>query len=59
MALDGVNFVFHNVPGAEAPTELTFTIPDKKAYAGADKRRCRRTHYRQAVLEHDQQHGER
>jgi hypothetical protein len=34
MALDGVNFVVHNVPGAEAPTELTFTISDKKAHAG-------------------------
>lgn len=36
LTLDGVNFVFHNVPGAEAPSELTFSIPDKKAYAGAE-----------------------
>jgi alkyl sulfatase BDS1-like metallo-beta-lactamase superfamily hydrolase len=28
--------VFHNVPGAEAPAELTFTIPEKKAYGGAE-----------------------
>jgi len=36
LTLDGINFVFHNVPGAEAPSELTFSIPDKKAYAGAE-----------------------
>jgi alkyl sulfatase BDS1-like metallo-beta-lactamase superfamily hydrolase len=36
LTLDGVRFVFYNVPGAEAPAELTFTIPDKKAYAGAE-----------------------
>ena len=36
MALDGVRFVFHNVPGAEAPAELTFSIPEKKAYGGAE-----------------------
>ncbi|MEI6733398.1 MAG: alkyl sulfatase dimerization domain-containing protein, partial [Comamonadaceae bacterium] len=29
-------FVFHNVPGAEAPAELTFSIPDKKLYGGAE-----------------------
>ena len=34
--LDGVHFVFHNVPGAEAPAELTFSIPEKKAYGGAE-----------------------
>lgn len=34
--LDGVKFVFHNVPGAEAPAELTFTIPELKAYCGAE-----------------------
>lgn len=34
--LDGVRFVFHNVPGAEAPAELTFSIPDRKAYCGAE-----------------------
>jgi alkyl sulfatase BDS1-like metallo-beta-lactamase superfamily hydrolase len=36
LVLDGVRFVFHNVPGAEAPAELTFSIPDKKAYCGAE-----------------------
>lgn len=36
MVLDGVRFVFHNVPGAEAPAELTFSIPDRKAYGGAE-----------------------
>lgn len=36
LVLDGVRFVFHNVPGAEAPAEMTFTIPDRKAYGGAE-----------------------
>ena len=36
MDLDGVHFVFYNVPGAEAPAELTFTIPEFKAYCGAE-----------------------
>ena len=36
MMLDGVRFVFHNVPGAEAPAEMTFAIPDKRAYGGAE-----------------------
>ncbi len=36
LTLDGVRFVFHNVPGAEAPAELTFSIPDKKVYGGAE-----------------------
>ncbi len=36
MQLDGVDFVFHNVPGAECPAELTFSIPDKKLYDGAE-----------------------
>ncbi len=36
MVLDGVRFVFHNVPGAECPAELTFTIPEMKAYNGAE-----------------------
>ena len=36
MVIDGVRFVFYNVPGAEAPAELTFLIPDKKAYCGAE-----------------------
>ncbi len=34
--LDGVRFIFHNVPGAEAPSELTFSIPERRAYGGAE-----------------------
>jgi alkyl sulfatase BDS1-like metallo-beta-lactamase superfamily hydrolase len=36
LQIDGVNFVFQNVPGAECPAELTFSIPDKKLYNGAE-----------------------
>ena len=36
LIVDGIRFVFHNVPGAEAPAELTFSIPEKKAYGGAE-----------------------
>ncbi len=36
LVLDGMRFVFHNVPGAEAPAELTFSIPDRRAYGGAE-----------------------
>jgi alkyl sulfatase BDS1-like metallo-beta-lactamase superfamily hydrolase len=36
VTLDGVRFVFHNVPGAEAPAELTFSIPERRAYGGAE-----------------------
>jgi alkyl sulfatase BDS1-like metallo-beta-lactamase superfamily hydrolase len=36
LVIDGVRFVFHNVPGAEAPAELTFSIPASKAYGGAE-----------------------
>lgn len=36
LTLDGVRMVFHNVPGAEAPAEMSFSIPDKKAYGGAE-----------------------
>ncbi len=36
LTLDGVRFVFHNVPGAEAPAELTFSIPERKVYGGAE-----------------------
>lgn len=34
--IDGVDFVFHNVPGAECPAELTFSIPALKLYNGAE-----------------------
>jgi alkyl sulfatase BDS1-like metallo-beta-lactamase superfamily hydrolase len=36
MVIDGVRFVFHNVPGSEAPAEFTFTLPDRRAYCGAE-----------------------
>jgi alkyl sulfatase BDS1-like metallo-beta-lactamase superfamily hydrolase len=36
MVVDGIRFVFYNVPGAEAPAELTFLLPEKKAYCGAE-----------------------
>lgn len=36
LTIDGVRFVFQNVPGAEAPAELTFYLPDFKAYCGAE-----------------------
>lgn len=36
VTLDGVQFVFQNVPGSEAPAELTFYLPEKKAYCGAE-----------------------
>lgn len=36
MEVDGLDFVFYNVPGAECPAELTFSIPSKKLYDGAE-----------------------
>ncbi|MEI6600301.1 MAG: alkyl sulfatase dimerization domain-containing protein [Comamonadaceae bacterium] len=36
MRLDGLDFVFHNVPAAECPAELTFTVPELKLYDGAE-----------------------
>ena len=36
MQIDGVDFVFHNVPNAECPAELSFSIPSKKLYDGAE-----------------------
>ena len=36
LTIDGLRFVFHNVPGAEAPAELTLSIPELKAYGGAE-----------------------
>lgn len=36
LELDGVRFVFHNVPEAEAPAEMTFEIPARRAYCGAE-----------------------
>jgi alkyl sulfatase BDS1-like metallo-beta-lactamase superfamily hydrolase len=36
LELDGVKFIFHNVPNAECPAELNFSLPDKKLYDGAE-----------------------
>lgn len=36
LIIDGVRFVFHNVPGSEAPSEFTFALPDLKAFCGAE-----------------------
>lgn len=34
--LDGVRFVFQYAPDSEAPAELTFFLPDRKAWCGAE-----------------------
>jgi alkyl sulfatase BDS1-like metallo-beta-lactamase superfamily hydrolase len=36
MALDGVKFVFYNAPGSEAPAEMAFYLPEKKALCAAE-----------------------
>lgn len=36
VVIDGVRFVFHNVPGSEAPSEFTFALPELKAFGGAE-----------------------
>jgi alkyl sulfatase BDS1-like metallo-beta-lactamase superfamily hydrolase len=36
MTIDGVPFVFQNAPHSEAPAELTFYLPGKKAWCGAE-----------------------
>ena len=36
MDIDGVGFVFYNAPGAECPAEMTFSIPPKRLYDGAE-----------------------
>lgn len=36
ITVDGVEFVFYNMPGAEAPAELTFYLPEYKAFCGAE-----------------------
>jgi alkyl sulfatase BDS1-like metallo-beta-lactamase superfamily hydrolase len=36
LELDGVRFVFQYAPGSEAPAELTFYLPDAKAWCGAE-----------------------
>lgn len=36
LEIDGVRFVFQNAPQSEAPAELTFYLPDFKAWCGAE-----------------------
>ena len=36
VTIDGVNFIFQNAAGSEAPAELTFYLPEKKAFCGAE-----------------------
>ena len=36
LMIDGVKFVFQNAPGSEAPSELTFYLPDLKTFCGAE-----------------------
>jgi alkyl sulfatase BDS1-like metallo-beta-lactamase superfamily hydrolase len=36
MTLDGVKFVFYNAPGSEAPAEMAFYLPEKKALCAAE-----------------------
>jgi alkyl sulfatase BDS1-like metallo-beta-lactamase superfamily hydrolase len=36
LVLDGVRFVFQYAPDTEAPAELAFYLPDRKAYCGAE-----------------------
>jgi alkyl sulfatase BDS1-like metallo-beta-lactamase superfamily hydrolase len=34
--IDGINFIFQNASGSEAPSELTFYLPQLKTYCGAE-----------------------
>ncbi len=34
--IDGVRFIFQNVPGSEAPAEMAFYLPDFKTFCGAE-----------------------
>lgn len=36
MEIDGIAFEFQNLPGSEAPAELTFYLPQWKAFCGAE-----------------------
>lgn len=36
MEIDGVRFIFQYVPESEAPAELTFYLPDQRAWCGAE-----------------------
>jgi alkyl sulfatase BDS1-like metallo-beta-lactamase superfamily hydrolase len=36
LMIDGIEFIFQNAPGSEAPAELTFYLPHLKAFNGAE-----------------------
>jgi alkyl sulfatase BDS1-like metallo-beta-lactamase superfamily hydrolase len=36
LVIDGIEFIFQNAPGSEAPAELTFYLPHAKAFNGAE-----------------------
>ncbi len=36
LTIDGIRFVFQNAPDSEAPAELMFYIPEKKAFCGGE-----------------------
>lgn len=36
LVIDGLRFVFHNVPGSEAPSEFVFEIPERRAFGGGE-----------------------
>jgi alkyl sulfatase BDS1-like metallo-beta-lactamase superfamily hydrolase len=36
LLIDGLEFIFQNAPGSEAPAELTFYLPHRKAFNGAE-----------------------
>ena len=36
LVIDGIEFIFQNAPGSEAPAELTFYLPHLKAFNGAE-----------------------
>jgi len=36
LSIDGIEFIFQNAPGSEAPAELTFYLPHARAFNGAE-----------------------
>lgn len=36
LSIDGIDFIFQDVSGSEAPSEFTFYLPQSKAFAGAE-----------------------
>ncbi|HSN82232.1 MAG TPA: MBL fold metallo-hydrolase, partial [Polyangiales bacterium] len=36
ITIDGVRFIFQNTPESEAPSEMTFYLPDAKTFCGAE-----------------------